>query len=83
MIFNLLEEPIPKESNLPPDHQSGCIHTRHALCRGIGSSNKLIGDPNGIRTRVIAVKGQCPRPLDDGANNSGSACGIRTHFIPE
>jgi hypothetical protein len=22
--------------------------------------------PNGIRTRVAAVKGQCPRPLDDG-----------------
>jgi hypothetical protein len=27
---------------------------------------KLIGDPNGIRTRVAGVKGQCPRPLDDG-----------------
>ena len=23
------------------------------------------GDPNGIRTRVSAVKGRCPRPLDD------------------
>jgi hypothetical protein len=22
-------------------------------------------DPNGIRTRVTAVKGRCPRPLDD------------------
>ena len=22
--------------------------------------------PNGIRTRVAAVKGRCPRPLDDG-----------------
>jgi hypothetical protein len=25
----------------------------------------VIGDPNGIRTRVTAVKGRCPRPLDD------------------
>ena len=25
-----------------------------------------IGDPNEIRTRVTAVKGRCPRPLDDG-----------------
>ena len=25
----------------------------------------MSGDPNGIRTRVTAVKGQCPRPLDD------------------
>ncbi len=24
------------------------------------------GTPNGIRTRVTAVKGRCPRPLDDG-----------------
>jgi hypothetical protein len=24
-------------------------------------------DPDGIRTRVAGVKGQCPRPLDDGA----------------
>ena len=23
------------------------------------------GDPNGIRTRVTAVKGRCPGPLDD------------------
>jgi hypothetical protein len=26
---------------------------------------KQNGDPNGIRTRVTAVKGRCPRPLDD------------------
>ena len=26
---------------------------------------KTNGDPNGIRTRVTAVKGRCPRPLDD------------------
>ena len=25
------------------------------------------GDPNGIRTRAAAVKGRCPRPLNDGA----------------
>ena len=27
---------------------------------------RAIGVPNGIRTRVTAVKGRCPRPLDDG-----------------
>ena len=27
-------------------------------------------DPNGSRTRVAAVKGQCPRPLDDGVIKS-------------
>ena len=25
------------------------------------------GDPYGIRTRVAAVKGRCPKPLDEGA----------------
>lgn len=27
-----------------------------------------IGVPKGIRTPVTAVKGRCPRPLDDGDN---------------
>src|SRR5262245_44091921 len=27
-------------------------------------------DPDGIRTRVAALKGPCPRPLDDGASAS-------------
>ena len=27
-------------------------------------------DPNGIRTRVTAVKGRCPRPLDDRVTQS-------------
>jgi hypothetical protein len=26
----------------------------------------IFGSPNEIRTRVTAVKGRCPRPLDDG-----------------
>jgi hypothetical protein len=29
------------------------------------------GDPTGIRTPVTAVKGRCPRPLDDGVGVSG------------
>jgi hypothetical protein len=26
----------------------------------------VYGVPKGVRTPVTAVKGQCPRPLDDG-----------------
>ena len=26
---------------------------------------KRNGDPSGVRTRVTAVKGRCPRPLDE------------------
>ena len=33
------------------------------------------GDPYGIRTRVAGVKGQCPRPLDEGvAYNTLNVC---------
>ena len=28
----------------------------------------LVGDPSGVRTRVFAVRGRCPSPLDDGTN---------------
>ena len=31
---------------------------------------KRNGDPNGIRTRVTAVKGRCPGPLDDRVTQS-------------
>src|SRR5579883_454548 len=31
-----------------------------------------IGVPDGIRTRVTAVKGRCPGPLDDGDAVAGS-----------
>ncbi len=33
----------------------------------------MLGDPNGIRTRATAVKGQRPRPLNDGAVLSNGA----------
>src|SRR2546430_9581007 len=35
---------------------------------GRGQQVKPTNDPDGIRTRVAALKGPCPRPLDDGAN---------------
>ena len=35
------------------------------------------GDPYGTRTRVSAVKGRRPRPLDEGAKISTGAVGIR------
>ena len=35
------------------------------------------GVPTGIRTPVAAVKGQCPRPLDDG-DKTGALGAIRT-----
>ena len=43
--------------------RSACVHVRL----------RAFGVPNGIRTRVTAVKGRCPRPLDDGDARGGAA----------
>ena len=41
-------------------------------------------DPNGIRTRVTAVKGRCPRPLDDRVRKAGpiseAATGVASYL---
>src|SRR5699024_12408600 len=42
----------------------------------IAQIHDLIGVPKGIRTPVAAVKGRCPRPLDDG--DAGGARRDRT-----
>jgi hypothetical protein len=39
---------------------TGLLHTRVFSCRA------FVRAPNGIRTRAAALKGRCPRPLDDG-----------------
>ena len=36
------------------------------LYRTICAGHLADGAPNGIRTRAAALKGRCPRPLDDG-----------------
>ena len=45
---------------LPPVHEA--LVAQKALSRLLGD----FGSPNGNRTRVSAVRGQYPRPLDDG-----------------
>ena len=46
-------------------------------CRSGLSAKSLndFGDPNGTRTRVFAVKGRRPGPLDDGAAVKARALG--------
>jgi hypothetical protein len=48
-------------------------------------SYKFVGVPDGIRTRVTAVKGRCPRPLDDGdaVRLPGRAAGRRQSNLSE
>jgi hypothetical protein len=44
-----------------------CMLFCYRIIAGIFKYRNLkIGVPKGIRTPVAAVKGQCPRPLDDG-----------------
>jgi integrase len=40
------------------------------VCRAVQVCTKCHIDPKGTRTPVTAVKGRCPRPLDDGAGIS-------------
>src|SRR5262245_40690702 len=37
--------------------------------RSLKLQQKQLGGPNGVRTRVSALRGPCPRPLDDGATS--------------
>jgi hypothetical protein len=43
-------------------------------CYAIADSRRFLqgSDPNGIRTRVTAVKGRCPGPLDDRVTKPGN-----------
>ena len=46
---------------------SGGTFVKESGCSGLVCRFKrAVGVPDGIRTRVTAVKGRCPRPLDDG-----------------
>lgn len=41
------------------------------------------GVPNGTRTRVAALKGRSPRPLDDGDAHRSSIIAKRNHILDE
>ena len=42
------------------------VSKTHRLFGNQDMLTTMCGVPKGIRTPVTAVKGQCPRPLDDG-----------------
>jgi hypothetical protein len=54
---------IPRTANRRP-RTSGDGRARRSVENPYRAGDS--GVPNGIRTRVTAVKGRCPRPLDDG-----------------
>ena len=43
-----------------------CFVVKILLIKNPQDAGFLFGVPKGIRTPVAAVKGRCPRPLDDG-----------------
>src|SRR5262249_37432090 len=47
-------------------------HVFHAIETVAGNNTPDRGGPNGIRTRVSALRGPCPGPLDDGAANASA-----------
>ena len=50
----------------------------------LGKINLKYGVPTGIRTPVTAVKGRCPRPLDDRDTSEGARIigGIKKYVKP-
>jgi hypothetical protein len=60
---------------LGPVDQTTSPFTCQAVACALVSSVRYLPsttyDPNGIRTRVTAVKGRCPRPLDDRVTKAG------------
>ncbi len=59
----------PSSANRGPDGDSFRIPTDNANKKVRPKADFLIGSPDGIRTRVTGLKGQRPRPLDDGATD--------------
>ncbi len=65
MLFENREAKIDRIENL----SSPIFNSRFSIL-GIFRKAENAGVPNGIRTRVIALKERCPRPLDDGDAHS-------------
>jgi hypothetical protein len=55
------------------------------LYRTMRADRLASGAPNGIRTRAAALKGRCPRPLDDGGLTAFAAVtlGARRRGLPQ
>lgn len=54
----------------------------HLLCNHVVFHNHLFCDPYGSRTRVFAVKGRCPRPLDERTKSYISSHLLNGHLEP-
>src|SRR5712671_7294788 len=54
------------ESRKHPPGLACAAHFQHTTAQRSVYLFDIIGVPKGIRTPVTAVKGRCPRPLDDG-----------------
>ncbi len=48
-----------------------------AALGGAANASKIIGAPYGTRTRVTAVKGRCPGPLDEGRHARADTRGLQ------
>ncbi len=78
----MLRKLVPDRVTLEPFEENG---ERGYRFTGEGTYARLFacatfgGGPNGIRTRVSALRGPCPRPLDDGAGRLPCCARLRLH----
>ncbi len=62
-LFQIVKEQYLKHDSLKSSLSYFLVHKEPVI---MSFTHYRIGVPKGIRTPVTAVKGQCPRPLDDG-----------------
>jgi hypothetical protein len=90
MIYRADSRPLGQGSSTPlrnaPGNSSGIslLVDSHRVCRPSVRSRSVPGKgPYGIRTRAAAVRGRCPRPLDEWAVRSGRQCSEARSPLPE
>lgn len=68
-------------ADAPYTNPSGLLIARGTRHKKTAQKAVYIGDPTGIRTPVTAVKGRCPRPLDDGVIWGWYAYTLKFHLL--
>ena len=73
--YKISSEKCPQMQFLNLQHSNSLKALVYIAKQHTKKSAVCIGDPNGIRTRVAALRGPRPRPLDDGTVKTKNVIG--------